>query len=212
MNSHPYPGYALKLAYAGDPALMLPAAAAVAVWLLIGRAWRLALWWCVLFGAGLALVVASKIAFLAWGTGLQAPGFKAVSGHAMQTTAVLPVLFYLLLQYRAPIRRAAAVLLGLACGTAMGAFLVAFGFHTVLEALAGCVIGGAVSLAFVALSGPRTLPLPGQHPWLLPGGMLAYVLVWHAQPASLEPRMRDIARHLSGQPVIYSLATGKPSG
>ena len=86
----------------GGIVVTAPAAAAITAWLMMGRAWRLAAWWCVLFIGGMALVVATKIAFIGWGLGIQALDYTGISGHAMRATAVYPVLFYLVLLRRAP--------------------------------------------------------------------------------------------------------------
>jgi hypothetical protein len=45
-------------------ALLAPA---IAGWLAGARCWRLALAWCVLFGAALALAAGSQMAFIGWG-------------------------------------------------------------------------------------------------------------------------------------------------
>ncbi len=78
-----------KIVHVGDTAIMIPAAAAVMVYLISCRAWRMAWWWCLLFTTGICLVAATKIAFLAWGTGIHTIDFKALSGHA--TSTILPL-------------------------------------------------------------------------------------------------------------------------
>ncbi|MDP9108232.1 MAG: membrane-associated phospholipid phosphatase, partial [Pseudomonadota bacterium] len=75
-----------------------PAALAILAWLLAGRLWRLAATWIMLFGVGMLLVVASKIAFIGWGIGSQSLDFTGLSGHAMRACAVMPVLAYLIAQ------------------------------------------------------------------------------------------------------------------
>jgi hypothetical protein len=86
-----------KLVHLGDLEVVLPLAAALAAWLLAARAWRITLRWLLLFGAALGLVGITKIAFLGWGTGLQALDFKAISGHATCVTALYPFLAYIVL-------------------------------------------------------------------------------------------------------------------
>ena len=88
----------MQLVRLGDPELTLPAGAGVSAWLLAARAWRMAFWWSLLFGAALGMVAVSKVIFLGWGGGWQALGYKALSGHATGATALFPILFYLLLQ------------------------------------------------------------------------------------------------------------------
>ncbi|WP_395398918.1 hypothetical protein ACHMW6_18955 [Pseudoduganella sp. UC29_106] len=43
-----------------------PIGVAIAAWLLAGRSWRLSLSWCLLFGLGMLLVVATKVAWIGW--------------------------------------------------------------------------------------------------------------------------------------------------
>lgn len=194
-----------KIVHLGDTVVMIPVAAAIAAWLVTGRAWRTALWWCLIFTAGITLVAASKIAFLAWGSGIRSLDFKAISGHAMSTTAVIPVMFYLLLQRSPPITRAYGVLLGIVFGALMGILLVVLNEHSVSEAAAGCVIGGIVSLGFIWLS--ATSPMPSLNGWLIPFSVLAFLAVWYAEPSSVEYWMTRVALYLSGRDKPYNWAT-----
>ncbi|MDL2354107.1 MAG: phosphatase PAP2 family protein [Pseudomonadota bacterium] len=148
-----------RLVHLGDISLTLAAAAAIASALLAARAWRMAFWWSLLFGAGVGLVGASKIAFMAWG--LVPPGldFKAISGHATGVTAVLPTLLYLLLRRRGARARRAGVLAGLLLGALMGVLLVAQDEHSVAEALAGWALGAAISLASIRMD-DAAAPVP----------------------------------------------------
>ncbi|MGZ8318264.1 MAG: phosphatase PAP2 family protein [Telluria sp.] len=143
----------MTLVRLGDLEMTLPAAAAAFAWLAAARAWRTALWWGGLFGLGVLLVAASKIAFMAWGAGVPALGFKSISGHATGVSAVLPALFYMLLQGRAPALRQAGLVLGLGLGSAVGMLLVMLDHHTAAEAVAGCLLGGAISLSWVRVAG-----------------------------------------------------------
>src|SRR5436309_8127839 len=101
----------VKIIHVGDIGVMIPAAAAIMAYLVIGRVWRMAWRWCLLFTLGISLVVISKIAFLGWGCGIRALDFKALSGHATSATAVIPVTLYLLLQRAQPMMRTFGVLL-----------------------------------------------------------------------------------------------------
>jgi hypothetical protein len=194
-----------KLVNFGDSAIMIPAAAAITAWLVTGHAWRMALWWCLLFIAGVGLVIASKIVFLGWGSGIHSIDFKAFSGHAMRTTAVIPVMFYLLLQRSPPLMRVCGTLLGILFGVLMGICVATFNFHSVSEAMAGCVIGGSVSLGFIRMS--DNLPMLRLNRWLVPCSILVFFAVWYVRPASLEHWITDMALHLSGHAEPYSWTT-----
>lgn len=156
----------MTLVRLGDLDMTLPLAAAAFCWLGAARAWRNAMLWGLLFGGGVMLVGASKIAFMAWGSGLPALGFKAVSGHATGVTAVFPTVFYLLLRGGGPALRRAGVAAGIGLGLLVGALLVAYGFHTAAEAIAGCLLGAAISLAWIRLAGSGAVaPSPARLGW-----------------------------------------------
>lgn len=143
----------MALVRLGDLDLTLPLAAAAFCWLAAARAWRTAMLWGLLFGAGVMLVGASKITFMAWGSGLPGLGFKAVSGHATGVTAVFPTLLYLLLHSAGPALQRAGVAAGLGLGLVVGVLLVACGFHTAAETVAGCMLGATISLGWIRLAG-----------------------------------------------------------
>jgi hypothetical protein len=146
----------LALMHLGDITLTLPAAVGLAALLFARGAWRSAAGWMACYALALVLVGASKIAFLGWGTGLPAVGFKAISGHATGATALFPTLFYLLVPGDdLPLRRAAAGV-GLLLGGLVAVMLVVAGEHSVAEAAAGWATGAVVSL--VALRYARTQP------------------------------------------------------
>lgn len=190
----------------GDLTLTLPAAAAMTAWLVAARAWRMALWWSLLFGAGITLVGASKIAFLGWGMGLPALGFRAVSGHAAGVTAVFPTLFYLLLEGRAAALRNAGVAFGIALGLLVSVLLVMLDEHTAAEAIAGCAIGAMISLGWIRLAGdlPRRTPLRS----LACFALVFLAAAWLMNFAHIGYWMIRAARLLSGNEKLYPLDCG----
>jgi hypothetical protein len=163
----------LDLLHLGDLGFTVPAAVAIAAALFVSRAGRGALCWSLLFCAGMLLVGANKIAFMAWGVGIDQLGFKAASGHAAGATAVLPLLLYLTLLLLSPEGHAgvaaraqagahlrhASMATGLGLGAVVAVQLVLRCEHSVSEALAGCAVGAAVSIAAMRRAGaPRLRP------------------------------------------------------
>ncbi|NML61946.1 membrane-associated phospholipid phosphatase [Massilia sp. RP-1-19] len=193
----------MTLVRLGDLDLTLPLAAAAFGWLAAARAWRTALWWGLLFGGGVMLVGFSKIAFMAWGSGLPALGFKSVSGHATGVTAVFPTVLYLLFHGGGPALRRAGVAAGLGLGLLVGALLVDYGFHSATEAVAGCVLGAAISLAWIRLAGPAALaPSPAMLCWFA----LAFLAgAWLMTFAHIGWWMIRLATLLSGNARPYPL-------
>lgn len=196
----------------GDSVVLLPAAAAIAVWLITGRAWRMAWWWCVLFGGGLTIVAATKIAFIGWGIGNSALDFTGISGHAMRAAAVFPVICYLLLQRSPPVVRNLGVALGLAIGALITISRVMVNDHSVSEAVAGCIMGSALSLGFIRLS--SHWPKPYLNRWIVGFSLLALFPTSYAEPAPTNQWMTSVALYLSGHDKPYvrtaaSRAAGK---
>jgi len=146
------------LYHLGDLSLTVPMAGALMAWLLAARAWRAVLVWGAAFGLALALVAATKIAFLGWDTGLPALRYQALSGHAAGFTVVFPTACHLLAQRYGRKARAIAVGTALAFGAVVAAALVQAGEHSWTEAMAGWAIGAAAFLLGTRLAG--TVPPP----------------------------------------------------
>jgi hypothetical protein len=185
----------------GHTAVMVPAAGAIAAWLVAARAWRQAVCWCLIFAAGLGLVALSKIGFLGWGLELPAIGFKALSGHAWRATAVVPVLFFVVLQ-GGPVRwRAVGVALGILLSTGISALLVMFRFHTVSEVVASSILGVSAGAVYMRLA--TTLPAPRASAWAVPVSLLAFLVVCGLKPSSISHHLVDVALFLSGRDQPY---------
>jgi membrane-associated phospholipid phosphatase len=138
-----------NLSLLGSLAVTGPIGIAIAVWLLVGKSWRLTLAWCALFGVGMAAVVMTKVAFIGWGVGVESVEFAGFSGHAMRAAAVFPVAFFLALRPQgAPARN-----VGLAAGVLLAVLIsisrVFVDAHSVSEAVTGCLLGLAVAAGFV---------------------------------------------------------------
>lgn len=189
----------------GDTAVMIPMFIAIVAWLFAGHSWRAAILWCSIFLAGFALVVGSKMAFLGWGFGIRSIEFKALSGHAMLTTAILPIVFYMLLKSAPDAARAMGVTLGMLIGVVMGYYLVALHFHTAAEALGGYVVGSMVSLGFISLS--RNLPFPRPNHRLILVSAFTFFVAWYANPLSGVHWMIKAALYLSGRHESYNWST-----
>lgn len=185
----------------GDSVVTLPAAGAITVWLIAGRAWHMALWWGFLFVAGLTLVVATKVAFIGWGIGISAIDFAGISGHSMRASAILPLIFYLLLHRSPPTLRNGGVLVGLLLGAVIGVSRVAVQAHSVSEALAGVLLGSAISLGFILLSNP--LPKPRLNRWLVAFSFFALLPTSYAEPAPTNHWIEAVALYLSGHDRPY---------
>lgn len=186
----------------GDSVITLPAAALITVWLLAGGAWRTGLWWSVLFGAGLGLVVMTKIAFVGWGLGISAWDFTGFSGHSMRASALFPVLFYLVLLRAQPAWRHAGIAFGLLLGILMAIARVADQSHSISEAVSGCILGGAIALGFIWVA--QQLPKPRKNRWLLSLSFFCLLPTAYASPpAPTNAWIEVVALYLSGNSAPY---------
>lgn len=190
-----------NLFHLGDLGLTIPAAGAIAAWLLAARAWRATAGWLLVFGLAIGFVAATKIAFLGWATGLPALQFKAVSGHATGFAAAFPTLCWLLAQGCSPRVRAAVALAALALAAGVAAALVQAGEHTWTEAAAGWLVGAAVFACALRLAADvPASPLPaGVGAALLAFGLTA----WVVEHAPLNRWMIAVALVLSGNSSPY---------
>lgn len=197
----------LQITSVADTVITLPAAATIAAWLIAGRAWRMAVWWCALFISGLVIVVATKIAYIGWGVGIETLDLMGMSGHAMRATAVFPVIFYLMLQRSPVAARASGVLLGVVLGALVGASRVALNVHSVSEVVTGCALGGAVSMGFIWIV--RGLPRPHLNRRIILLGLFALLPAAYANPAPTTRWMNAVALYLSGLEMPYNQSVGK---
>lgn len=186
----------LRITSFGDSVVTIPAAVAITLWLLSSRSWRMAAWWIVLFGAGLTLVVATKIAFIGWGVGIAAIDFTGISGHAMRATAVLPIIGYLAFSWSTQRIRLAGFAAGFSIALLISLSRVMVDAHSVSEAVSGALLGTAISLAFMRLT--SSLIRPAISGWLMVLSMAGLLFASSADPAPTQEILTDIALKLSG--------------
>lgn len=184
--------------------VMLPAAALCLIWLLMGGAKRLALRWCVLLAAGLALVAITKIAFVGWGIGIASLDFTGISGHAMRATAIMPVLLYLASTDASRRLRLGLVGIGTLFGVLIGVSRLMIHVHSPSEVIAGCLLGAGVSTAFLAVmlsEPPPFFQVPRKY--ALPLLLLLFWPIFIAKPAPTERWLNAVALALSGHEKPY---------
>lgn len=147
------------ITHLGGLAFTGPLALFIVLHLLTGGRARLALTWCLLLGAGLLLVVATKIAFLGWGIGWRAGDFAGMSGHAARAAAVFPVALFLLFQGERPRALNAGVGLGMLLAALVAVSRVQVHAHPPSEAALGFATGTVVAALFIARA-QRQAPVP----------------------------------------------------
>lgn len=176
-------------------------AAAIALWLGAAHCSRLALYWCALFGAAMGLVIASKLAFLGWGIGLQSLDFAGISGHAARAAAVLPVACFLLLRGQSERAGNIAAALGMMTGAATAASRVVLGFHSASEAALGWLLGVGVAMLFIARARAAREFRPS--PLLVAATLVVVALLPRVEPGYSRQWMTAAALNLSGHDRAY---------
>ncbi|MYM66969.1 phosphatase PAP2 family protein [Pseudoduganella sp. FT55W] len=137
------------LSVIGSLAVTGPIGVAIVVWLLAGKSWRLTAIWLGLFGAGMALVVATKMAFIGWGVGVASVEFAGFSGHAMRAAAVFPVAGFLATRSSPSHLRWLGTAAGVLLAVLIAISRVYVRAHPPSEALTGCLLGLAVAGIFI---------------------------------------------------------------
>ncbi|GGY48413.1 phosphatase PAP2 family protein [Pseudoduganella sp. SL102] len=186
----------MALSVLGSMSVTGPLGIAVAVWLLAGRTWRLSLSWCLLFGIGMLLVVATKVAWYGWGIGIPEWKFAGLSGHAMRACAVYPVVFYLMFLKARPMVRHAALAAGVLLAGLISLSRVPVLAHSMSEVVLGGAVGLAVAAAFILTARSEQPAVVGR---ILVALCVPLVLVMpFTKPVPAEQWVREVAMQLSG--------------
>ncbi len=154
------------ITWLGDSAFLLPVALWIAVWLALRRITRPVAWlWVGLFGAGGAVVAASKIAFMGWGIGNAALNFTGFSGHTTLSACIWPVALWLAASRWGHGWRVTAASVGWLIAALIGVSRLALYAHSKSEVAAGFALGVAVSAAFLWQQHRR--PHPRLNGWVV---------------------------------------------
>lgn len=190
-----------KITHFGDITITAIAALAIAGWLLAEKEKRLALCWSLLFSIGLAIVAATKIAFIGWGIGIISIDFTGFSGHAMRTASVMPVLAYLLSQRAARPICIAAVALGYGFAILIGISRLAVHAHSPSEVVAGWILGGMISAGFILIAGAMRSHV--FNPLRIVMVLLVLLPAPYVQPAPTQQWLTDMSLFFSGHRAPY---------
>ncbi|HEX7971442.1 MAG TPA: phosphatase PAP2 family protein [Thiobacillus sp.] len=167
--SAPPPESWLFVTHLGAAGIMLPMLMMIAAELWLARRTSELLTWMLALAAGVALVLASKVAFIGWGWGSASLDFTGISGHTMLASSIFPVWLGWLLA--GPSRRFSlyGVALGLAIGAVVGWSRLVLGAHSPSEVILGWLLGMGISV--VAYRAMKEKP-SSQGMTTLAGGLL----------------------------------------
>lgn len=136
----------------GESGIVLPVAITAAIWLLVdSREPRSAWLWLVPLGVAASITTVTKLAFLGWGIGSATFNFTGISGHAMFSAAIYPVLLRILLRKAPRPWPAAGIAAGYALAVLIAVSRVVVHAHSWSEVIAGFVTGGLASACALTL-------------------------------------------------------------
>jgi membrane-associated phospholipid phosphatase len=187
----------------GEAQILLPAAIALAAWL----AWRadaprLAFTWMLAMGTAAAITTVTKIAFIGFALGIPQINFTGISGHAMFSAAVYPLVFGGLATAMSDAARRRAIVLGVLLALLIGVSRVKIYAHSWSEVVLGLALGGLASATALWVARMPHVRMP----WWVPALLVGWLLITPTQaPAS---RTHDwvtrLSLALSGRPEPYT--------
>lgn len=137
----------------GEAQLLLPAMAAMLLWLVLRhRAWRLVIAWTLCTAAAATLTTTSKIAFIGYGLGYAPWNFTGFSGHAMFAAAILPVITRVAEGLLPEAWHGRGWMAGVLLAALVAGSRVPVQAHTWSEVLSGFAIGLAASTATLQIA------------------------------------------------------------
>ncbi|MFC4344321.1 hypothetical protein [Cupriavidus numazuensis] len=142
----------MPIVHAGESSWILPLVGCIAICLACCGHWKRAVLWLVTFGIGFCLMLAGKLAFELAGWSLPGLRLYSISGHAMLTSAVYPVLFVMAGTVAGPRAARFGLVAALVLVVVVALALVIGRYHTISETLAGAAIG--LPVAWVNLRQP----------------------------------------------------------
>jgi len=133
-----------SLSALGDSRALLPLAVILALFL--PATYRTLLWrWTAAIAVVASVTLASKIAFMGWGLGVKSWDFTGISGHAVMSSTLYPVVFWLLASGRSRHPGAWAIA-GAVLAVAIAWSRVPLRAHSLSEIIIGLGIGFVASL------------------------------------------------------------------
>jgi len=112
--------------------------------------------------------------------------------------AVLPVLFYLILEKAPPAVRATGTALGFAFGALVGVSRVAVHAHSVSEAVTGMALGAVVSICFLRIAS-SALRKQVFNPLRIALSLIALLQAPYVHPAPTQQWLTSISLYFSGR-------------
>lgn len=130
----------------GAAGIMLPLFVTIAIAFWRSGQTRALRTWAWALAAGVAVVLATKIAFIGWGWGSARFDFTGISGHATLAASIFPVWLGWLLARHGRRCSAYGAALGLGVAAVVGWSRLVLGAHSPSEVILGWLLGAGISL------------------------------------------------------------------
>lgn len=190
----------------GDAAFAGPLAAGIAVYLAVSGREALAMRWILVFGTAVGLVLASKVAFMGFGLGIQRLDFTGISGHSMQAASTLPVAAAVILAERGRAARRLGILVALFVALAVGYSRWPLHAHSPAEIVAGLALGLVVAALMLPWIVPAESASPRHAGWGYAAVLALLFVGTHDHPAPAQEVVEKVALKLSGRTEPYTRA------
>jgi len=157
--------------------------------------------WLLAVACAAGLVVLTKLAFMGWGLGSPALNFTGISGHAMLSAAIYPLLGYGLGMGHSPRLARYFLLAGFALALLIAQSRVMTVAHSISESVVGFALGSLVA-AYGWRQWPAEAGLRTRAALVLIGGIA--VMFWAlGSEYDVHHRIVNMAEKLSGEPEAY---------
>jgi len=190
----------------GEAQILLPLQIFAALLLgFVGRQGRLALAWVGLTALAASITTIDKLAYHGFGVGgVVSLDYMALSGHAMFSASIYPMLAWLALPW---LKRHWSLLIGLALAVVIAISRVKIGAHSWAEVIGGGVLGAMVAPLAFRLAPPVervSLRVAGWRAVMpvMAAGWLG-VMAAHAAPSQTHTWVMATAERLSGRLQVY---------
>lgn len=188
-----------ELAQYGGITVMIPVALVIVTWLWHSQP-QAVKWWLMTLTCSYSLVAFSKLLFKGWGVSLQELDIAVLSGHAMNTSLMVPVTMSLVVRGILPEWRWPAAAGGLLIAGWFSIFCVAPYIHPLNEALAGSGLGMIAAIAFLWRLEAVVVRVS---PSLIGWGMLILMLSTLLPKYNAESFLNYVAVTMSGSNHVY---------
>lgn len=188
-----------ELAQYGGITVMIPAAFMIAVWLWYSKPQALK-WWLATVACTYTIVALSKLLFKGWGVSIQHLDIAVLSGHAMNTSLMVPVALSLVARRINPTFRWPAAVFGILITGWFSAYCVAPYIHPLNEALAGSLLGAVAAVAFLWRLEVVDIKVS---PSLIGGGLVLLLLSALIPKYNAEHLLNRVAITVSGAEQAY---------